>query len=446
MNRVLRSTAALEYAAVALSLFLGLELANGSMTLVVVPLAVLALLGALRFPAATFALILISVSTITYAYSLPKFGPGYLHEFLLMLGLVAGIAAVGVGGASGVLTAILLGASAVGVVIGMQSVAFHDAANHSRALFAYAAYWPALAAFERDRRKTIQFLVGAAGGVAVLSLAQYLLGSSHQLFVAGGLESSVLRLEEGVTRVRAPGLMLAYVALLFAVSRIFWGRPSRLSTSLGLAALFASAVAVSLNRNMLIGAATGLAVAFAVTPGRSRAASLALVTVATVAVLLVVAPRAGIASRYLSLGNVSGLQQSTLADRYYENRLALRVARQHRVFGIGWGPSYGATLTVGGATIDRQFVHNQYLELWLRTGIIGALAMIGLIGATCRIGYGLAQHSWVGAAIVASAVAVAVSSIVGTYLLSVGSAVPIATLFAFAESERRRVNGVHSPS
>jgi O-antigen ligase len=437
VTRVLKSPFAFECAAIALSLSIGLETAHGSKKLVVLSLAALALLAALRFPAVPFILSLICVSTITYAYSLPKLGPAYLHEVLLMLGLVAGVAAVGIGGTSGVLIGILLGASGLGVAIGMQATAFHEAANQSRALFAYAAYWPALAAFERDRRRTIQFLGSAAVLVALLSVAQYALGSSHQLFVAGGLEASVLRLEDGVNRVRAPGLMLAYIGLLFAISRVVWGRPTRIGRSIGLAAVFASAIAVSLNRNMLVGALAGLAVALSITPGRSRAASLALLTIATVAALAVVAPKSGIESRFLSLRDVSGLQQTTLADRYYENKLALRAARHHPIFGIGWGPPYGATLSVPGATIDREFVHNQYLELWLRTGLVGVLAMIGLIGATFRIGYRLAQESWIGAAIVASTVAVGLSSIVGTYLLSIGSAVPIAALFAFAEFERR---------
>jgi O-antigen ligase len=151
-----------------------------------------------------------------------------------------------------------------------------------------------------------------------------------------------------------------------------------------------------------------------------------------------------IVSRFAILGNYSRLKQQTLADRYYENRIALDNIREHPIGGLGWGPNYGAVLLNSDAgflvTKPRTFMHEQYLWIWMRAGILGLISLIAALalgvwnGACyCRSGR---PDAWRGAGMVASIVAIAASSNVAIYLTSPDSTVPLVGVLALAAVTR----------
>ena len=84
-----------------------------------------------------------------------------------------------------------------------------------------------------------------------------------------------------------------------------------------------------------------------------------------------------VVSRFASITDYSALKKQTLDDRYYENGIALQRIRAHPVGGLGWGPDYGAVLLSSDdgfvITRPRSFMHQQYLWIWMRAGIIGLL-------------------------------------------------------------------------
>jgi O-antigen ligase len=213
-------------------------------------------------------------------------------------------------------------------------------------------------------------------------------------------------------------------------------------------------VLLSLNRNMILGIVLGLTVSAVVVPRRDR-----FMIAALVCSLLAVAAlslwqserRAGttgsVIQRVLSIGDVSELRSGTLSDRSYENRFALRVLKREPLAGIGWGTPYGATLTEyrdGRLVIEpRGFAHQQYLWIWMRTGLVGLLALLILVGLALASAARWSRkrvwddQSWLGPAVLASGTALLASATVGTYLTNPESIVVLMGVLALAYALRR---------
>jgi O-antigen ligase len=402
--------------------------ASGGHTLFAAPfLAAAAVVIFVRSPQLPFAAILLFASTFAVAYTLPKAGPLYPAEASLLLGLAALplVRTAAFGGAIGTFLLIFLGAVGIGIVVaGGHGVGLHNTLLDARTPVLYASFWIALAAIRTNRRRFVLVVGITAVAVSLLSLAQFLL-PGHMLFRSGG--SSVVTSDNGFLRVRPPGLLLVYFGAIFALAYLFWGPKQRRLHVLLVGALFASAILISLNRNMLVGLTAGLVIALVVLPGRTGAA-MRLVAVGIAAISIAGLSGGGaVIQRIVSLGNVSYLQRTTLADRQYEDAFARATIARHPISGIGWGVSYGANArTTSGVIQPRSFVHNQYYELWLRMGILGPLSYLLLLGAAGVAGLRLArgprrEDAWIGAGIMASIVALGASSIVGIYVLDAGS-------------------------
>jgi O-antigen ligase len=121
--------------------------------------------------------------------------------------------------------------------------------------------------------------------------------------------------------------------------------------------------------------------------------------------------------------------------------------RAHPVGGIGWGTEYGARFLSfdDGFVVSRArpFMHEQYLWLWMRTGLIGLLALVGSLalgiwnGARwCRARHGT-DDAWLGAGVVVAIVALAASSNVAIYLTPPDSTVPLVGVLALAAIMQR---------
>ena len=264
--------------------------------------------------------------------------------------------------------------------------------------------------------------------------------------------ASTLTDETGFLRVRPPGLTTVYIVAAFALARVLWGPARHRLLGWAMTAVALTGVVLSLNRNMLLGLALGLCVAALIARHRHRF----VVLVATVGLvlsgfgLLAQSSTVGsnpVVSRLASVTDYPRLKQQTLVDRYYENGIALQRIRDNPVGGLGWGPDYGAVLLSSDygvqVTTPRSFLHQQYLWIWMRAGIIGLLSLMAVLafgvwnGARwCRARQGR-DDAWLGAGIVASLVAVAASSNVGIYLTPPDSTVPLVGVLALAAVMRR---------
>jgi O-antigen ligase len=418
------------------ALVLGLAASEGR-TIVAAPFvaaAVIALFA--RSPQLPFLAVVVLASTFADAYALPKAGPLYLPEAVMFLGLATlpFFRSTAPGGIVGAAVAGFLAAVMVGVVVATgHGVAVHDALLEARTPVLYTSFWLALSAARADRSRFLTLVGGAAVAVAVLSIAQFLL-PGHVLFRTGQLP--VLTSDNGFLRVRPPGLLLAYFGSIFGLAYFFWGGKQRRFRALLLVALFATAILISLNRNMIVGISVGLVTAFLLLPRRTQA-GIRIVAAAVAAVALVtVAGHGTVVERILSLGNRSYLQQTTLADRAYEDVFARATIGRHPLSGVGFGVAYGAQArTASGVIQPRAFVHNQYYELWLKTGLLGLLAFVASLAATAARAFRIARHGaeedrWVGAAALACVVAFAASSFVGIYVFDAGSTPAVVALLA----------------
>ena len=447
----------------------GATVGRGEFKFAALPVVGLAAAAFARVPAAGYIAILWSVGTAVDMLALPEVGVSSLQfvpaEVLLWIALGSllflrgdvrrALSSLAMRRES-VVVAIFLAAVVGGVAVGVENGAsFHEATFGMRYMLFYAAFWPALAALTKGRWRTL-FTVVSAGVVVVviLQVLQVMVGPTRRLFLiaSSDLASSLTSDTAGFLRVRPPGLTTVYIVAGFALARALWGPPRGRLLGWGMAAVALTGVILSLNRNMLLGLALGLCAAALIAPQKHRF----VVMVATLGLVLsglaLLAQGAAvesnpIASRIASLTNYSGLKTQTLNDRFYENHLALQRIQEHPIGGLGWGPDYGATLVTSddGSPVSqpRSFMHQQYLWIWMRAGIIGLLALITMLalgiwnGARwCRVRHGK-DDAWLGAGVVVALVAMAASSNVAIYLTPPDSTVPLVGVLALAAVMRR---------
>ena len=452
---------------VAVAAAAGVMLGRGEVRLGILPVAALLVLIFAGIPAAGYVAILWSVGTFVDMLAPPEVTISWLRfapaEILLWIALGSlaflprdvrrGLRALASRRES-VVMAVFLAAVVGGVAVGVENGAsLHAAAFDMRLMLFYAAFWPALAALTRGRELVFKLVAGGAVVVVILQILQVIVGPSTHLFVIAPSDlASSLTDETGFLRVRPPGLTTTYVVAAFALARILWGPARHTLGSWAIAAVALTGVVLSLNRNMLLGLALGLCVAALI--ARQRHRFVVLVAILGVAVsgfgLLAQSSSLGsnaVVSRFASITDYSRLKEQTLADRYYENAVALQRVRNHPVGGLGWGPDYGAVLLSSDdgslLTKPRSFMHQQYLWIWMRAGIIGLVSLIAVLafgiwnGARwCRARNG-ADDAWLGAGIVASVVALAASSNVAIYLTPPDSTVPLVGVLALAAVLRR---------
>jgi hypothetical protein len=354
-----------------------------------------------------------------------------------------------------VVTAVFLAAVVGGVAVGIENgTSLHTAAFDMRLMLFYAAFWPALVAVICGRSLVFTLVSAGAVVVVILQILQVIVGPSTHLFVIArsDLASSLTPDASGFLRVRPPGLTTVYIVAAFALARILWGPARRRLLGWGIAAVTLTGLILSLNRNMLLGLALGLCVATLIARPKHRFLVLAatLGIVLSGVALLAQSSSVGsdpVVSRISSITNYSGLRQQTLNDRYYENAIALQRIRAHPIGGLGWGPDYGAVLVSsdGGFPVStpRTFVHEQYLWIWMRAGIVGLVSLIVMLafgianGARwCRARHGN-DDAWLGAGVVTAVVAVVASSNVAIYLTPPDSTVPLVGVLALAAVMRR---------
>jgi O-antigen ligase len=456
---------------VAAAIVVGVLIGKGHAKLALLPVAALVVLVFVRVPWAGYIGILVSVATAIDTPAPPPVVLSGLQFFPAELLLWASVACLmfmsnplrGVWGALaarresvalGAFLLAVLGGLAVGVAHGAS---VHEAAFDMRLMLFYAAFWPALAALAFPSSRTMVFRLVAVSVVAVVVLqaAQVIVGPATSLFwIAPSDVSSALTSDtNGFLRVRPPGLTMVYVAAAFSLACLLWGPRRHRLAAWVMSGVTLTGVTLSLNRNMLIGLALGLSVAALVALQRRRfvvmVATLVLVFTSLVTIGNSAVGSNAVGSRIESITNYSELKTQTLDDRYYENRIATAKIHEHPILGLGWGPPYGAVITSSHdgfvVTQERSFMHEQYLWIWMRAGLVGLLALL------TALAFGLwnglrwfrarwaADDGWLGAGVVVALVALAASSNVAIYLTPPDSVVPLVGVLALAAVLRREL-------
>jgi O-antigen ligase len=447
----------------------GVSLGKGHLKFALAPVVAVVTLVFARVPVAGYVAILWTVGTAVDTFAPPQFGVGGLQfapgELLLWIAIGClmflprdvrqAVARLSTQRESLVMLG-FLAAIVAGIAVGVENGAsVHVALYDVRSMLFYAAFWPALAALTRPRDRALVLRLVTLGAVVVvcLQIAQVIVGAGTQLFFVTSSDlSSTLSTENGFLRVRPPGLTTVYVVAAFALARVFWGPQRHRLRGWAVLAVALAGLAVSLNRNMLVGLVLGLAAAVLITPQRRRLMAGAAVVALVVAGFIIVSagssqPSNPIVARFSDITDYAQLKTQTLDDRYYENHIALQRIRSHPFGGLGWGPDYGAVLLSSDdgflVTQQRPFMHEQYLWIWMRAGVLGLLALIGVLlfglinGARWCRAKASDPDGWLGAGVVVAVVAIAASSNVAIYLTPPDSIVPLVGVLALAAVLRR---------
>jgi len=398
-------------------------------------------------------LVLIAVASIAEPYAYPQFAfagvSPFLSEVLLGFALTAGLyllpqvrsRATGEPRAITIALALFLATAAMGVGVAIDAgVQRIDVFNSMREVVFVSAFWLAAIAMRRPESRNNIFVIvaGLAIVVVVLQVAQLVVGTSHILFYTKDYKENLITCPTGqcadpgvssFLRVRPPGLRLVYIVAAFSACYLLFGPRRRRGIALTVLGVCLAGLILSLNRNLLVGLVLGLVVSVLVTPRKSAALVAALAIAAVVLVMIplaqsgVLGSAAPVMTRLASIGNTAEFgREGSLKDRSIENHLALQAIRRHPLEGIGWGTSYGnKRLTVQGKkvrTTDQLFIHNMYLGLWMRAGLLGLIAFGAALSAGmlyamrwCRKRQ-LDEQTWLGAGVLTSLVAISASSLV----------------------------------
>ena len=441
--------------------FIGAErLLVPSLVLGAVGLAVLA-----RTPRLLYLAVLFSVAGFVSVYAWPRFSflPGglYVSELLLLAAVIASFPSLVAGVKNGairpdaiwVFVGLLSAACVGGVAVGVLNGAEADvAAGQLRPMIFLLGLIPAAVAVSSESARRVVILGGAwlAFAVSVAAFLQFLLGAEPLIFVIGSFEA-LIRSDPstGILRVRPPGLYLVYASAVWASCYTLWGPAGR--GRLVAAALLAAnvgCVVLSFNRNMAVGLVAALAVAAVFSRQRARTGLLGLLAAVTllggVLVFDSMELQQPLVARFASLLDPEERGQA-LSDRAYETAAALSAVLREPVLGLGWGPGYGASATrLGGAnvsTFERPWIHNQFLGMWVRAGLLGVVSLIAIfaLGILTSIRNARAaplDGEWVDLALLGSLVAFGLSSVVDIVVLNPNNLTVLLGLIAIVSARR----------
>ena len=383
------------------------------LSLLLVAAAALALMALVfRFPfLAACAFLLTTCFVLEDDYLEVAFGPITIKGHEVILGALLAVALVRprrrtLGGAAGIALAGFLGmlllSSLLALIDGRADSV--DVLSWARPFAALAFFYVVVRLFP-DRRSvwrlvTFGAILGAATGVVSLLL-------SLGVEIGPVLEdaaTNVLVEQGSLDRIRLSGLKVAY--LLFWLTLVWLlaarGR-GRLLPAVLLAGI-AINIALSYNRNMWIGLTFGLMLMLVLGGTRIRQRLVAGMALGLTAIVVAGLFGAGIGQgstlgplveRATTLLDPSGVaQEASLESRGRETELAWEAAQERPWTGIGPGVEYGARYNSGSDATERRvsqlYLHNQYLYLFLITGVPGLALFLLFLGSVLRVAWGRA--------------------------------------------------------
>jgi hypothetical protein len=275
-------------------------------------------------------------------------------------------------------------------------------------------------------RPLLNGLVGLGALAAILSIAAA--ASGGVAHVVSNLSPAAVMEVGGSSRVRLPGLFLAYAMSIPTLVMVVTLKDRWRGLRIVALALMIAAMAVSLNRNMYFGGVIGLVVAILVggTQLRQRVL-LAVVLAAATTVLVVESVKPGVATeieqRAGSALTTQVLSTGSAQARAIEFQYAFRSIAKHPWAGVGWLQSYGLDVSdLGAGSGPRVYVEDLYIHLATDYGIPAALAFLLAPGFLLYFGIRRAARAAnpfdraILAGTIGALVALLLSCLVGTYL------------------------------
>jgi O-antigen ligase len=221
-----------------------------------------------------------------------------------------------------------------------------------------------------DDRPIWATIAGVTALVAVLALAQEFIGAPAGVFLHGVAYPRIAGPLEGPNQLA--GWLGIAIPLLLA--RVLGHRDGRLVAVLAFAAVVD---VLSLSRSGIVAAVVGCAVVVAVSkPPRAVGLRFAGGALTVGAIIVVLGTAVGIESRFFSLAEVP--QPDHLGTRAELWKAAIDLWRTSPIVGVGAG-NYELELGKVGLPDVRTHANSIYLQSLAETGIIGLVAMLGLV-------------------------------------------------------------------
>jgi O-antigen ligase len=183
------------------------------------------------------------------------------------------------------------------------------------------------------------------------------------------------------------GVFLSYSAY-YLFSRFCDAKRGQLENLLGLVVILGG-LAASFSRGIWAGVFVGAIVFLAITPQFRRSKTLVALMIVVVALTLgslvsVAIPRVGeaVVERVLSVSEEGG-RGSSVGFRFDENLQAWTAIQRSPILGAGLGAEYKVVFRQaqigGGFDTEASLIHNAYMGLWLKLGILGFIFPFALI-------------------------------------------------------------------
>jgi len=198
---------------------------------------------------------------------------------------------------------------------------------------------------------------------------------------------------EGLVRLYNPGFVLCYIALVTVICDMALRKDRRFRlVHYLLILLLGIAIVTTVGRNLLVSfviALTVLAMILRKTKLSRLAVDLSVVVIIAlfgIAVLTLLGAEGGLlqyfseyrdrTSRMFSGAILS--PQENLLIRWDEIKYAWQQIAQHPVIGIGFHTSYRPQFNLYEKVANTHYLHNAYLWIWLKTGLLGLIAFLWL--------------------------------------------------------------------
>jgi hypothetical protein len=276
-------------------------------------------------------------------------------------------------------------ASGIAVAVSAHGISFSNTTFEARFILYYAVGF-AVMNLVRTRSQLTTLIYGfiVIGLVAsVLAIVPVVSGR--------GLSEAPAASDAGVARVLQPGIVAAFVTFMVALASLaVVSTPRARAIYVGVLLISGLGVVVTLDRNMLISAAIALAVLLFVLrrAGWSKFGSGLTLAGAIILLLLLLTWASGNEGRVLSYfpafyarlssafsGKILS-RTETLAWRLREISYAWPVLLANPILGIGFEVAYRPAFYIGDPL--QSYIHNAYLWLWMKLGILGLVAFVWL--------------------------------------------------------------------
>ncbi|MEL7168781.1 MAG: O-antigen ligase family protein [Bacteroidota bacterium] len=159
---------------------------------------------------------------------------------------------------------------------------------------------------------------------------------------------------------------LLFVSLILTQSRSYW-----IDYAVGMGLLFVLLDAGRRWRLLQLGVVAGTA-----------AAVIAYLVLGGAVFLLIF----GVVERFLSIGTAN-TEDISMINRFYESRAVLELISANPILGYGLGVQYSVYDLTIDANWVKTFVHNGYLMIWYKLGIVGLVTIVSMFGLSIRAGW-----------------------------------------------------------